>query len=124
MEYLSSPKTKKINAIVCLKMLNELPSKLALLHFESLMKEVVPEIIAHLDINNGKQKIPKKNNPFTFSFRKKIIRSKQMFDDFDIFGFFKESVKKFESRVKEEGLSFGQFQRKELETNFLNLLGN
>ena len=123
MEYLSSPKTKKINAIVCLKLLNELPVDIALNHFESFMKDTVPEIIAFLNKKeNGTQ--PAKKNPYIFSFRKQLIRMKQMYDDFDLYGFFKESVKNFEQNVKGAGMNINSFSRKELEANFIKLLNN
>ena len=124
MEYLSSKKTRKINAIVCLKLFSILPIEITVQHFERFLREIVPEVQFHVNAKKVDAYKHKKEARSNFSYRKEEIRKTQMFKDFDLLGFFKQSVKDLDSRVREKGLSFMDFERKDLEARFIALLNN
>lgn len=124
MEYLSSKKTRKINAIVCLKLFSVLPIEIMIQHFERFIREIVPEVQFYVNLHKIEPKKKKQHNLGNFSFRKKEVRKSQMFKDFDLLGFFKQSIKDLEARAEEKMLRFMDFERKDLEARFLALLNN
>ena len=124
MEYLSSKKTRKINAIVCLKLFSILPIEVTVQHFERFLREIVPEVQFYVNAYKIESKKKKQRHIGNFSHRKKLIRKTQMYKDFDLIGFFKQSVRDLETKVREKGLVFMDFERKDLEARFLALLNN
>jgi len=124
MEYLSSKKTRKINSIVCLKLFGILPIELIIQHFEKFLREIIPEVQFYSNLNKTEKHKKKVRDLGNFSYRKKEIRKTQMFKDFDLLTYFKQSVKDLEGRAREKNLVFTEFEKKDLEVRFLALMNN
>jgi len=124
MEYLSSKKTRKINSIVCLKLFGILPIELIIQHFEKFLREIIPEVQFYSNLNKVDKHKKKVRDLGNFSYRKKEIRKTQMFKDFDLLTYFKQSVKDLEGRAREKNLIFTEFEKKDLEVRFLALMNN
>lgn len=124
MEYLTTKKTRKINAIVCMKLFGILPIEVVIQHFERFIKEIVPEVQSYKSSKKNESPKTKSPNLGNFSHRKKAIRKTQMYKDVDLRLLFKQSVQEFEAKVNEKGLKIMDFERKDIETRFLALLNN
>lgn len=128
MDFISSSKATRVNALALLTILPKYPYQIILNHFERIMKAILPEVMKDVDKKQGNpghgfaKTAARQNRMQDWSTRKGQNREQQLYDEVDLLNYFKQNVQAVLAVFSQNGASVPNFENEYIGNNIQSLL--